>query len=124
MPRSYSDQITVEKTPAYFITPEVPRLLHAMNPEVKLLLVVRDPVTRAISDYVQASTKRPLDAFETMALLDARLGLINTSWAAVKIGLYAKHLQVGSGSGVSTDVKFVIQIGSDWPQTGQIWDFL
>merc|ERR1719239_1239061 len=64
-----------------------------MNPEVKLLLVVRDPVTRAISDYVQASTKRPLDAFETMALLDARLGLINTSWAAVKIGLYAKHLQ-------------------------------
>ena len=22
------------------------------------------------------------------------------------------------------DVKFAIQIGSDWPQMGQIWDFL
>ncbi|XP_005096599.1 heparan sulfate glucosamine 3-O-sulfotransferase 2 [Aplysia californica] len=93
MPRSYSDQLTLEKTPAYFITPEVPRLLHQMNPEIKLLLVVRDPVTRAISDYVQASTKRPLDSFEHMALLDPRLGLINTSWAAIKIGIYAKHME-------------------------------
>ena len=27
-----------------------------------------------------------------MAILDGRLGLINTSWAALKIGLYAKHM--------------------------------
>ena len=25
---------------------------------------------------------------------------------------------------LTKDVKFGIQIGSDWPQMGQIWDFL
>ncbi len=94
MPLSYSDQLTLEKSPAYFITDGVPQAIQTMNQDMRLLLVVREPVTRAISDYVQATTKRShTKTFEQMALLDSSMGLINTSWAAIKIGLYAKHLE-------------------------------
>ena len=43
MPFSYSNQLTMEKTPAYFITPDVPQLIHKWNPNVKLLLIIRNP---------------------------------------------------------------------------------
>ena len=55
MPATLEGQITMEKTPSYFITKEVPKRVHAMNPLTKLVVVVRDPVTRAVSDYTQAA---------------------------------------------------------------------
>lgn len=59
MPLSLPDQITMEKTPSYFVTREVPARIRAMRPDVRLLVVVRDPVTRALSDYAQTASKRP-----------------------------------------------------------------
>ncbi|CAD1470414.1 unnamed protein product, partial [Heterotrigona itama] len=78
MPYSFRGQITIEKSPSYFVTPEVgtfvmkvtyslddlceifedivPERIRAMNASVKLLLIVREPVTRAISDYTQLRT--------------------------------------------------------------------
>ncbi|CRL07929.1 CLUMA_CG021026, isoform A [Clunio marinus] len=53
MPHSFRGQITIEKSPSYFVTPEVPERVRAMNSSIKLLLIVREPVTRAISDYTQ-----------------------------------------------------------------------
>lgn len=55
MPPTLEGQVTMEKTPSYFVTREVPQRVHQMNPNTKLLIVVRDPVTRAISDYTQAA---------------------------------------------------------------------
>ena len=55
MPATLEGQVTMEKTPSYFVTREVPQRVHQMNPNTKLLVVVRDPVTRAISDYTQAA---------------------------------------------------------------------
>jgi hypothetical protein len=53
MPFSTPDQITIEKSPSYFITPHVPQRIHSLSPTVKLLLIVRHPIERTISDYVQ-----------------------------------------------------------------------
>ncbi|RZF47033.1 hypothetical protein LSTR_LSTR016411, partial [Laodelphax striatellus] len=55
MPPTLEGQITMEKTPSYFVTKEAPVRVHQMNPTTKLLVVVRDPVTRAISDYTQVA---------------------------------------------------------------------
>lgn len=55
MPPTLEGQVTMEKTPSYFVTREVPQRVKQMNPKTKLLVVVRDPVTRAISDYTQAA---------------------------------------------------------------------
>jgi len=46
-------QITLEKTPAYFVEDEVAARVYGMNSSVRLLVTFRDPIERAISDYLQ-----------------------------------------------------------------------
>lgn len=58
MPLSNDNQLTVEKSPSYYVTPEVPERVWAMNPHVQLVLIVRDPVTRLLSDFAQIEASR------------------------------------------------------------------
>ncbi|KAK9393360.1 heparan sulfate glucosamine 3-O-sulfotransferase 2-like [Crotalus adamanteus] len=94
MPRTLEGQLTMEKTPSYFVTGEAPGRIHAMAKDTKLIVVVRDPVTRAVSDYTQTLSKKPeIPAFEALAFKNRTLGLIDASWSAIRIGLYALHLE-------------------------------
>ncbi|XP_077481872.1 heparan sulfate glucosamine 3-O-sulfotransferase 3B1b [Stigmatopora argus] len=93
MPKTLEGQITMEKTPSYFVTKEAPARISAMSRDTKLIVVVRDPVTRAISDYTQTLSKKPdIPSFESLTFKNATTGLIDTSWSAIQIGIYAKHL--------------------------------
>uniref|UniRef100_A0A3Q2PLP7 Sulfotransferase n=1 Tax=Fundulus heteroclitus TaxID=8078 RepID=A0A3Q2PLP7_FUNHE len=94
MPRTLEGQITMEKTPSYFITKEAPQRIQSMSRQAKLIVVVRDPVTRAVSDYTQSVSKAPeLPSFQSMAFRNTTTGLIDTSWSAIRVGIYAKHLE-------------------------------
>ncbi|KAI4878617.1 hypothetical protein NFI96_024184 [Prochilodus magdalenae] len=53
MPFSLPGQITIEKSPAYFVTEKVPERIFRLSSSIKLLVIVREPTTRAISDYTQ-----------------------------------------------------------------------
>lgn len=64
MPLSYVDSLTIEKSPAYFVTKGVPEKIKQMNPAIKLILVVRDPVKRLISDFSQLIANRIENANE------------------------------------------------------------
>jgi len=72
-----------------------------MSTPVRLIVVLRDPVTRALSDYTQASAKRRRETptFERLAFVDVDDGggnvstTVNTSWRAIQIGLYAVHVR-------------------------------
>ncbi|XP_066432736.1 heparan sulfate glucosamine 3-O-sulfotransferase 6 [Eleutherodactylus coqui] len=94
MPRTLEGQITMEKTPSYFVTPEAPGRIYNMSKDTKLIVVVRNPVTRAISDYTQTLSKTPsLPTFQALAFKNTSLGTIDTTWSAIRIGIYAKHLE-------------------------------
>ncbi|XP_057682678.1 heparan sulfate glucosamine 3-O-sulfotransferase 2-like [Corythoichthys intestinalis] len=94
MPRTLEGQITMEKTPSYFVTKETPHRIAAMSRDTKLIVVVRDPVTRAISDYTQTLSKAPdLPSFQELAFRNQSTGLVDASWNAIRIGLYALHLE-------------------------------
>ncbi|KAM6963572.1 heparan sulfate glucosamine 3-O-sulfotransferase 2-like [Tautogolabrus adspersus] len=94
MPRTLESQITMEKTPSYFVTKETPHRISAMSRETKLIVVVRDPVTRAISDYTQTLSKTPdLPSFQDLAFRNQSLGIVDTTWNAIRIGLYVLHLE-------------------------------
>jgi hypothetical protein len=43
------DQVTIEKSPSYFVTKSAPQRVHMLDPNMKLIIVVRNPITRAIS---------------------------------------------------------------------------
>ncbi len=96
MPYSFPDQITIEKTPAYFIEEKAPERIYHMNSSVKLLLVVRDPTERTISDYTQIHVnrlekKKPHDAFENLVLDED--GNVRKSYNAVRRSLYHRHME-------------------------------
>ncbi|XP_062581295.1 heparan sulfate glucosamine 3-O-sulfotransferase 6-like [Saccostrea cucullata] len=95
MPETMPNQLTIEKTPSYFVTKEVPSRIFRMSNSTKLLIVVRDPVTRAISDYTQILSKHggKIKSFQSSAFLNNDTTKINTSWIVIRIGLYVKHLE-------------------------------
>jgi len=43
--------ITGEATPNYYYDPQTPARIRAMCPDAKLILILRDPISRAYSDY-------------------------------------------------------------------------
>ena len=84
--------VVIEKTPAYFVTEAAPERLHAMNASIKIILIVRDPVTRLISDYAQLASNRAkkdrlVPSFEEEILLPS--GKINANYKGIRISLYA-----------------------------------
>ncbi|XP_003464403.1 heparan sulfate glucosamine 3-O-sulfotransferase 1 [Cavia porcellus] len=96
MPFSWPHQLTVEKTPAYFTSPQVPARVYHMNPAIRLLLIVRDPAERVLSDYTQVfynhrQKHKPYPSIkEFLVRSDGRL---NVDYKALNRSLYHAHLQ-------------------------------
>ena len=94
MPQSWPNQTTVEGSPSYFVTPGAPELMFSMNSSVRLVVVVRDPTERAISDYQHSKSfgeDRSGLPFETQAI-NSQTGEVNSSYHAVAKSMYAIHL--------------------------------
>ncbi|XP_048843659.1 heparan sulfate (glucosamine) 3-O-sulfotransferase 1-like 2 [Brienomyrus brachyistius] len=94
MPVTLPGQLTVEKTPGYFASPQAPARVRAMDRAVRLLLIVRDPAQRLVSDYTQVLHNRrerhkPYPALEELLLLD---GAVNPAYKALQRSLYHLHL--------------------------------
>lgn len=97
MPLSISSHVTIEKSPAYFTTEKVPERIFGMNVSVKLLVIVREPVTRAVSDYAQVlegkrRKNKTYPGFEALAI-DSATCSVNTKYKAVSTSVYTKHLE-------------------------------
>ncbi|NWH77027.1 HS3S1 sulfotransferase, partial [Piaya cayana] len=95
MPFSYPHQITVEKTPAYFTSPKVPERVYSMNQSMRLLLILRDPSERVLSDYTQVfynhmQKHKPYPSIEQFLIKD---GELNVDYKAINRSLYYIHMQ-------------------------------
>ena len=95
MPFTLPRQLTVEKTPGYFSSPEVPARVWDMNPAVRLLLIVRDPAERLVSDYTQVlhnrlARNKPYQTLEELLL--GPEGRIDPAYKALQRSLYHQHL--------------------------------
>lgn len=128
MPPTIEGQVTMEKSPSYFITREVPQRVYSMNPSTKLLVVVRDPVTRAISDYTQAASKKiGMKKFEELAFVNGTQSVVDTTWGPVKIGVYARHLDRWLHYFPLSQLLFISGerlIGDPAAELGRVQDFL
>ncbi|KAK7901154.1 hypothetical protein WMY93_017923 [Mugilogobius chulae] len=88
-------EITIEKTPGYFTSPLAPERICAMNSSIKLLLILRDPTERVISDYTQVYFNRlenhkPVQAIENLLV---RNGVLNMRYKAIQRSLYDVHMR-------------------------------
>ncbi|XP_030647814.1 heparan sulfate (glucosamine) 3-O-sulfotransferase 1-like 2 [Chanos chanos] len=94
MPLSRPGQVTVEKTPGYFTAPLAPSRIWEMNPAVRLLLIVRDPAERLVSDYTQVLYNRLAQGKSYQPLEELLLSgdRINPNYKALQRSLYHQHL--------------------------------
>jgi hypothetical protein len=61
------DKKTCEATPSYLFNPLVPKRIHDLIPQVKLIALLRNPTERAISHYFQENRK----GMESLPILEA-----------------------------------------------------
>lgn len=101
-----TDQQATNPTTSRTTFSQVPERVRAMNATIKLLLIVREPVTRAISDYTQLrshaatatlpqqqslSSTSPLSrSFEDLAILPN--GTVNEAYRPLAISQYHVHV--------------------------------
>ena len=57
MALTYDHQLTYEKTPSYFSFRDAPKRVFDFNPKMKLIVIIRDPVIRIISQFVQYTVR-------------------------------------------------------------------
>ncbi|XP_070535056.1 heparan sulfate glucosamine 3-O-sulfotransferase 1-like [Ptychodera flava] len=100
MPYTTEKQMTIEKTPEFFVVPyDVPKKVHDdIGSNTKILAVVCDPVKRIISDYVNLAKrdKNPeeIDQYLSKSLentIMSEAGQINHLNALVDGSMYFKH---------------------------------
>ena len=90
-----SGEIAIEKTPGYFHTPEAPKRVYEMDPNVKLLLILRDPVKRLISDYNQFRSRHLSQGknYPTLEeLVFTRENEINVEYPVLQRSIYHLHM--------------------------------
>ena len=89
-------KVTIEKTPKYFVYHHAAPRIHAMNSSIKLIIIMRDPVKRIISDYDHES-RLPQFTIENTQPLEqlvfAPSGELNVAYAPVVASMYDLHLE-------------------------------
>ena len=95
MPLTVGEQLTVEKSPNYFVSEEAPKRMKSVSHNLKLLLTVRDPVERLISDFTQLDhklvKKEKRASLEHKVLLES--GEVNTDYSPVTVSMYHIHMK-------------------------------
>ena len=96
-PLSRLNQITIEKTPNYFFSRVAPSRIHAMNATIKIILIVRDPIARSVSDWLQYCRKHQLDiemcrTYESSDILTLS-GKINRNSQFIRRSSYALNIE-------------------------------
>ena len=96
MPLSYSDQLTVEKSPDYFECEMCPERIIAIDRNIKLLLILCNPVDRLVSQYMQLKEKNDhtgqhMAGFEEWAV-DPITNTVRKTVASIRTGMYDQYM--------------------------------
>ncbi|KAH9504651.1 hypothetical protein Btru_062512 [Bulinus truncatus] len=92
MPEPGPSQMTVVKSPDCFQHPSCADHIHADNNLTKMIVLLRDPVERLVSQYMQLRDKHAsFPTFEEW-VTDDRTGGVNTKVTSIMVGAYFFHL--------------------------------
>ena len=92
MPCSYSNQITVVKTPSCFQSASAPSRIHKMNSSIKLIALFREPLSRTLSHFTFNKYGLRYKYDLKVAVTDKRKGGINKNSYFIKHSIYDEGL--------------------------------
>lgn len=130
MPPTGQGEIALEKSPSYFVTSTVPKRIFDMDSNVRILLIVRDPLTRLISDYTQIlhnHMEKGLVFKSFKALAFNSDGSVNTQYDALGRSLYVNYIPMWLEYFTSSQIHVVNGeklIKKPWHELRKIEDFL
>ena len=96
MPFTNKTQLTIEKSPSYFVVDDVPKRMSMLSQQLKLLLIVRNPIERLVSDFLQLDAKRLKkngNRYTFEELVFHTSGEINEHYQPVSTSMYDIHFQ-------------------------------
>ena len=94
MPYSYPEDITMEKTPSYFASEDAMKRIRDFNKDIKLIVILRNPITRSMSHFLQLRRKRliSVERFEDY-IIDNVTGEVNVNGTPIiEPSLYVEHM--------------------------------
>lgn len=89
LPCSYSNQITIEKSPTYFYHPKSASRIRSTIPNAKLILVVKDPIQRAESMF--AMIKKDSETFEEAVTIRNNKNKLQVNTRARKLIVFSNY---------------------------------
>ena len=66
MPYTTPEETTIEKSPNYLECPECAQRIHEFNSSIKLILIVRDPTDRLVSEYLHHKARHRFVRYENI----------------------------------------------------------
>ena len=96
MPKSQPGDIVAEATDSYFDNPEAPEKVFKLNSRMRVIVIVRDPIERAVCDFVHSLSKQkllhsPHSSFEDLAF-NLTTGLVDASFKPIRRSIYTMAL--------------------------------
>ena len=92
MPLTKKGELTLEKSPQYFTSTLAPERLKRASTDVKLMLILRNPLTRSISDYFfELRHGREKATFTEKFFPIGKKGEINTKCTETRVSMYDIH---------------------------------
>ncbi|KAL4233479.1 Sulfotransferase [Mactra antiquata] len=96
MPCSQPGQITIENSAQYFASDVAPLRMYRYNPDMKLIVTIRNPIKRLVSEFVQMTVGRPqflsgLSVEEN--ILHQTTGKVNDKKTIVAKSMYIKYIK-------------------------------
>ena len=88
MPCTYSSQITVMKNSLYFSTPYTAKRIYEFNSNTKLLLMVREPVSRVISQYMFSLQRKQIPSGKSLEHIIFENNRLNEDHHIIKHSVY------------------------------------
>ncbi|CAL1540573.1 unnamed protein product [Lymnaea stagnalis] len=96
MPPSFSDQLTIEKSPCYIVEHDSHIRMHAMNSSLKIMVIIRDPITRLLSEYGHYAATENYWGRRAMTFEERVYNLRTQEFKVaqiLKVGDYAPHFE-------------------------------
>ena len=96
MPCTYSNQLTAIENEAYFHDLQVPERIYQFDKFIKLILVVKEPISRSISHFkfLQDGKFIPKAANYSDVVLDAKTNALNTQHPVLNMSIYDDNMRV------------------------------
>jgi len=97
-PTPQTGQLVGDKTPSYLFFQDVPRRLHEYNPELKIIILLRNPIDRAYSQYQMMLRNSGItETFMQRLLLEpelkARSAPRQSGQCVIERGLYSEQIE-------------------------------